>query len=189
MMSQMRARSARLSPTLPCTVVPSSEGLVMDSRLSVYPPINILFFLIDWVRRSVWEGQLSLPLSNLIRHLTLRIIYSGFTMKPARQESNSVLSTMLYRNGHWPLVPSYCHPKSDPDKRHNHFWPEGQDTEASVSGQNSNVSRCFSLKCSQDNSADTDALPGALQHPWLWRQVWLLWALTRAASFLSWVLS
>lgn len=52
----------------------------------------------------MWEGQLSLPLSNLIRHLTLRIIYSGFTMKPARQESNSVLSTMLYRNGHWPLV-------------------------------------------------------------------------------------
>lgn len=77
-------------------------------------------------------------------------------------------------------------------KTHNHFWPEVQDTEASVSGQKSSVWWCFSVKCSQYSSAlaaDTDPLPGALQHPWLWRQGWLLWAPTGAVSFLSWGLS
>lgn len=141
--------------------------------------------------RSGLERELAFPLTDLPRHLTLRVNNSGFTMKPAWTESQlryGEMSTDLYSSP--TAIPNLT--QMIKAKRHSYLWPEGQGTEASVSGQKSLLNMRLVMLFSKEFPIQPCIgcwhcpLPGAFQHPWLWRQTWLLWAWKRAVSFVSW---
>lgn len=66
-------------------------------------------------------------------------------------------------------------------KRHSDLWAEGQNTQASASGQKSLLNKDLVMLFSEEflmqpciSYWHTDPLAGTFQHPLLWRQMWLL---------------